>query len=570
MKFHLFAPLLQALKNYDRSSLWQDVLAGLTVCVLLVPQGMAYALLAGVPPIYGLYASIVPVIVYALTGSSRHLAVGPVALLSLLLLSGLSSLAEPGSPEFINLALVTALIAGVIQFALGLARLGVLINFLSNPVFTGFIAAAVVIILASQLVSIFGLPEAARQDFISVMDHFFSSLDKTHIFTFLMGAGSIVIYWGLKLIYPRLPGALIIVALSTLFASFFRLDLQGVAIVGTIPKGLPGLVIPAITWKVFIQLLPLAMTVSLISFVESLAIAKQIVSKSRDYRLNPNQELLALGLSKVAGAFFQAIPTDGSFSRSALNYETGGKTTLSGLFTAVCVALVLLFLTPLFYYLPKAALSAIIVVAVSAILDFKEIRRLYRYHKIDFVTMLTTFLLTIFLGVQQGVLSGVILSVAFIIYRSSQPHIAILGQIPGTPDYRNILRFPQVHQWPEILIFRFDAQLYFANASYFQEKLMQSVEAKGPQLKHVILDASSITDIDFTGMQIIIDIVRDLQKRNITFTLAGCIGPVRDFILKTSLKDVIVTGESFLNVHNAVDYIRRTYLKEPGTPDDLC
>lgn len=566
MKFHLFAPLLQMVKDYDRSSLRQDLMAGITVCVLLVPQGMAYALLAGVPPIYGLYASIVPVIVYALTGSSRHLAVGPVALLSLILLSGLSSMAEPGSPEFINLALVVALIAGAIQFILGITRMGVLINFLSNPVFTGFITAAVVIILASQLVSIFGLPETARQDFISVMNHFFSSLDETQIFPFLMGAGSIVIYWGLRLINPRLPGALIVVVFSTLITYSFRLDLQGVAIVGTIPEGLPRLVIPVITWEVFFQLLPLALTISLISFVESLAIAKQIVSKKRDYRLSPNQELLALGLSKLFGAFFQAIPTDGSFSRSALNYESGGKTTLSGLVTAICIALVLLFLTPLFYYLPKAALSAIIVVAVSAILDWKEIRRLYRYHKIDFVTMMTTFLLTIFLGVQQGVLSGVILSVAFIIYRSSKPHVAILGQIPDTPDYRNILRFPQAQQWPEILIFRFDAQLYFANASYFQEKLMQSVEAKGPQLKHVILDASSISDIDFTGMQIIIDIVRDLQKRNITFTLAGCIGPVRDFILKTSLKEVIETGESFLNVHNAVDYIRRTYLKEPGTP----
>lgn len=562
---NLRSTVLDPIKKYTRRYLLPDVSAAITVTVLLVPQGMAYALLAGVPPIYGLYAAIVPLLIYGISGSSRHLSLGPVALLSILLLSGLTRLAEPGSVEFINLAITTALIAGLIQLLLGLTRMGSLINFLSNPVFIGFIVAAVVIILGSQIANLLGLHTSHNSHFPDLIYNLMTSLDQTDWITMLIGIGSLLTYWGLRMINTRLPGALIVVACSTLITYYFRLDQYGVSIVGYVPKGLPHFAVPTISKEIFFQLLPLALTISLISFIESMAIANQIASKSRDYHVYANQELIALGLSKFVGAFFQSIPTDGSFSRSAINFESGGKTKVSGIVTALFIALILFFITSWFYYLPRAALSAIIVVAVGSIVDIREIKRLYTYHKVDFITMLVTFSLTLLLGVQQGVLTGVILSLAFIIYRSSKPHLAMLGQIPDSSDYRNIERFPDTLQWPEILIIRFDAQLYFANAKYFHESLVRAMEAKGPKLKHIILDASAISDIDSTGMQVMVGIIRDLIKKNITFTMAGCIGPVRDFIKKTTIKDVIETGESFLNVQNAINYLEHKYPSETET-----
>ncbi len=559
MNWNPIGTLVSSLSGYNWRVFQQDFLAGLTVVVMVIPQGMAYALLAGLPPIYGLYACLIPLLVYALSGSSRHLSVGPVAIVSLLVLSGLTEFAEVNSEEFIGLAIATALIAGVIQILLGVLRLGFLIKFLSNPVVIGFTAAAALIIGSSQLRSLFGVVSSGSNKFLNIIADLSAQISSIHILTFVLGASCIVVLLLLKKINKKLPGALIIVIVSTLIVFVLDLDDEGIDIVGYVPKGLPSFVLPDLSWATILKLLPLSLTICLISFIESLAISKRIVAKSHAYKIEPNQELFALGISKVAGSFFQAFPTTGSFTRSAINYESGAKTQVSSLITVLLVSIVLLFLTPLFYYLPKATLSAIIVVAVINIVDFHEIKKIVKYHKVDFLSLFATFLLTLLLGVQQGVLTGIILSLAFIIYRSSQPHIAILGHLPDSSDYRNVRRFSQAIQWPEILIVRFDAQLYFANSSFFYDALWDEIQLRESLVKHFILDASSISDMDFTGMQLLVEFIEDLEKKDITFTITSCIGPVRDFIKKTSLSDHIEMHEPFLNVHDAVEYLRTKY-----------
>jgi len=555
MKFNPIGAFTSSLKGYNFGTLKMDLIAGLTVAVMLVPQGMAYALLAGLPPIYGLYSSIIPLILYAFFGTSRHLSVGPVAIVSLLVLSGLSAFAEPGTDYFITLAISTAFIAGIIQILLGLFRLGFLINFLSSPVILGFITAAALLIGGSQMTSLLGLTAATNNNFIAILYKLATELGNIHLPTFLLAVLSILFLVGFKKIDRRIPGPLIVVVVSTLIISYFGLNQHGIQIVGHIPKGLPHWSMPDMSLSTFTTVLPLALTICLISFIESLAISKRIVSKLQTYQIDPDQELMALGISKVGGSFFQGFPTTGSFVRTAINFDNGAQTGISSILTAIFISIVLLFLTPLFYFLPKATLSAIIVLAVLNLVDIPEIKRLYQYHKVDFLTMLVTFVSTLVFGVQQGVFTGVLLSLGFILYRNSKPHVATLGQLPGTRDYRNVQRFPQAINSREILIVRFDAQLYFANAAFFQDSIWNKINANGPETRHLILDASSISDIDYTGIESLIELAETLTKKNITFSMTRCIGPIRDIIAKTPLKSHLQSEQTFLNIHDAIHYL---------------
>ena len=547
--------IIDQLKSYTQAKFRKDALAGLTVAVMLVPQGMAYALLAGLPPIYGLYAGLVPLLIYPIFGSSRHLSVGPVALVSLLVLSGLSQLAEPGSQQFIQLAMLTAFVAGVIQVLLSILRLGFLVNFLSHPVISGFTAAAAFIIGFSQLKYVTGISAGRSNNIASITSDMISNIEEFHLLTFGVGLGSILLILLLKRIKKLLPAALLVVFIGSLLTYLFSFQEVGLQIVKDVPEGLPVLSGFGITWDSVVAVLPLALVICLVSFIESLAIAKTLSAKQNHYPIDANQELMALGLAKIGGSFFQAFPNTGSFTRSAINEQSGATTGLASIIAATLIGITLLFLTSLFYYLPKAVLAAIILVAIVKLVDIKEIRYLYQNDKRDFVVFIGTFIFTLIMGIQQGVFAGIVISVLFILYKTSRPHFAILGRIPGSNIYKNIERFDDVQIDDDLLIFRLDASLYFGNAEYFYDRLEEEISKKGEKLKAVILDTSSILDVDTTGMQKLKLIISELKSNNVTFYITEAIGPVRDLLNKNRIEEVLGKECQFMTTQEAIDHI---------------
>lgn len=554
MKISQFLPIVEWLPKYSKRDFKGDLAGGLTVAIMLIPQGMAYALLAGIPPIYGLYAGIVPLMLYAFFGTSRQLSVGPVALVSLLVLAGVSHFAEPWSDQFVTLAIATALMAGIIQVLLGAFRLGFLINFLSHPVISGFTSAAAFIIGFSQLRNLLGIDIPRSNKIHIIISDVLTHIREVNFVTLAVGIGGIIIMLMVRRIRKNMPVAIFGVIAGTLAVWGFGLDAYGVETVGEVPKGLPAFSFPAITPRQFLDLIPLASTICLISFIESLAISKTIEARHKSYRVRPNQELIALGLAKIGGAFFQAFPTTGSFTRSAINDEAGARTGISSIISVSIVALILMFFTPVFYYLPKAILAAIIVVTVINLVDVDGAVNLWKTDRRDFASLIATFIITLTIGIQAGVFTGILLSIGFIIFQNSRPHIAILGRMPNTEKYRNITRFPQVIQWEDIVIMRFDAQLYFANTEYFRETIENITASKNGKLKLIVLDASSIHDVDSGGIQILREVIHFLNERDIKLYFSGVIGPVRDRFKKTGLMEIIGLKNQFLRIHDAVEY----------------
>jgi SulP family sulfate permease len=548
-----YLPILEWLPRYQKAYLSGDFNAGLTVAVMLVPQGMAYGLLAGLPPIYGLYAGILPLLLYSFFGTSRQLSVGPVALVSLLILTGVGQFAEPGSAQFISYAITTALIAGIIQVLLGVFRLGFLVNFLSHPVISGFTSAAAIIIGISQLQNLMGISIPRSNRIHVIVGSIIEKFGEIHYTTLLLGILGIALIFWLKKVNKKIPGALIAVILGIVGVYFLKLNEQGVAVVGKVPQGLPQMVMPVFNWEVIRQLLPLSLTICLISFIESLAIAKTIEGKHKDYKVIPNQELFALGITKIGGAFFQSYPTTGSFTRSAINDEAGAKTGLSSIISAVVIASILLFLTPAFYYLPKAILASVIVVAVVGLINYKEAVHLWKNDRRDFLSLIVTFLATLTLGIQDGVMIGVILSLAIIIYRNSRPHVAVLGKLPEADLYRNVLRFKQAIRKKGVLIVRFDAPLYFGNAAYFRKQVEDFYNAEPDPPILFVLDAQGISDMDSSGAMELLELVRWIKNQNTTFRISGAIGPIRDVLEKFGVSLEIGANCFHLNVHSAVE-----------------
>ncbi len=556
MQWSRYIPMLEWLPRYQKVDFRGDLQAGLTVGIMLIPQGMAYSLLAGLPPIYGLYAGIVPLILYSFFGSSRHLSVGPVALVSLLTLAGVSQFAEPGTDVFVGMAITTALLAGIIQVILGAFKLGFLINFLSHPVISGFTSAAAFIIGLGQIQHLLGVNFGSTKHVQDILIEAYRHIGEANLITISIGLTGMLIIGLLRRYKPAIPGGLIVVTLGIIVVWLGSLDNMGVAIVGEVPGGLPAFLIPVVSMTYFSQLMPLALTICLISFIESLSISKALAQKDKTYRIDANQELLALGLAKIGGAFFQAFPTTGSFTRSAVNYSAGAKTAMSSIIATVVVSVALLFFTEAFYYLPKAMLAAIIIMAVTGLVDYKLAINLWKTDRRDFMTLMTTFIITMTLGIQVGVAAGVILSIALLIYRTSKPHVAVLGQLPETRYFRNITRFEHAIQYPDKLILRFDAQLYFGNAEFFRETVEKLVYEKGLQLRHVILDAASISDIDSTGIHTLHEVITFLQGRGIQFAMASVIGPVRDVLQQTGLLDAMGAENVFLNVYEAITHYK--------------
>lgn len=545
-------PVLENLKSYERSSFQKDLFAGITVAVMLVPQGMAYAMLAGVPPIYGLYGGLVPLLIYALLGTSRQMSIGPVAVSSLLLLAGISQITEPFEPEYITLVIFTGLLIGLIQTSLGLMKLGFLVNFISHPVIIGFTSAAAIIIAITQLKDLLGFDiprfDQSYKTFLYAIDH----ISETHWLTFFICVGSILLIIILRKLNKNLPGPLIVVIIGTLMVYLGGDKMGGVAIVQEVPQGLPTFSTAFFSLADIPKLIPTVLTVTVIGIVESISIAKVLQGKHQHYKIKPNQELIALGFSKMLGSFFQSLPTSGSFTRSAVNNEAGAMTGVASIVSAVIIGLVLLLLTPLFYYLPKAVLAGIIILSVKSLFELGEAEELWKNHRSDFYMMITTFLVTLLLGIEVGVLAGVALSIMAILYKSSKPHMAVLGKLPNSNSFRNIDRFDKAARTDGVLIVRFDDQLYFANASYFTDSLQALVEQER-ELQSFILDASSMHAIDSSGSTALREFRDFLLAKGIVFKIAGMVGPVRDVVKRIGLMEEMGKECYYLNVKAALE-----------------
>lgn len=553
MNFKNYIPALDWLPNYNKKWLRGDLIAGLTVGVMLIPQGMAYSMIAGLPPVYGLYAVTIPLIIYGLLGTSRQLAVGPVAMVALLTASGIGAIAEGGSETYILLAITLALIVGLMQFLLGVFRLGFLVNFLSHPVISGFTSAAALIIGLSQLKHLLGVSIPRSHHVHEIIINAVKQFDMINWVTFAIGIGGIILIKVIKRINKAIPSQLAAVVFGILVVFAFGLTEQGVKIVGSVPDGLPSFSMPSFKLADWQNLIPIAITISLVGFMESIAVAKAIQSKHKDYKVVPNQELIALGAANIGGAFFQSFPVTGGFSRTAVNDQAGANTGMASIISAVLIVLTLLFLTPLFYYLPKAILASVIMVAVFGLIDFKEVKHLWHSNKTDFWMLVITFFATLSLGIEQGILVGVGLSLIMVIYQTTRPHVAVLGKIPNSDYYRNIDRFSNITESEDILILRFDAQLYFANTSFVKESIEDHIIRRGDALKVLILEANGTNNIDSSGVHALEEIVEDCKGKGIDVYFAGVKGPVRDAFERGHLTDKIGRQNFYMSVKEAVD-----------------
>ncbi|AST90057.1 MULTISPECIES: SulP family inorganic anion transporter [Sutcliffiella] len=553
--FKKLIPALEWMPKYKRSDLSGDMSAGLIVAIMLIPQGMAYAMLAGLPPVIGLYASTIPLLIYALFGTSRQLAVGPVAMVSLLVLAGVSTIAEPGTDEYISLVLLLMLMIGIIQFLMGVLRLGFLVNFLSHAVISGFTSAAAIIIGLSQLKHLLGVKLEADKDVFKIIFESISRVSEINPITLTIGLVSILILIGLRKIVPKIPGPLVVVVLSISTIYFLQLQQAGVKIVGQVPKGLPSLSLPVFTLDAVMALLPIALAISFIGFMESIAMAKAIAAKEK-YKVVPNKELVGLGLANIGGSFFAGYPVTGGFSRSAVNYQAGAKTPLATIITAILIILTLLFFTGFFYYLPNAVLAAIIMVAVYSLIDVKEAKHLFKIKSVDGWTWVITFIATLTIGIEQGILIGVVFSLLVFIVRSAYPHVAELGYLQEENVFRNIKRYPEAKVDPEVMIFRVDASLYFANMTFLEDKLCERVGEK-PETKWIILDFSGVNSIDAVAIHSLEEIMESCRKGDIAFLFAGIKGPVMDLLKKANWDEKYGENLRHLSVEHALNAINK-------------
>jgi len=555
-------PIAEQLGAYSRDKLQGDLSAGLTVGVMLIPQGMAYALIAGMPPIYGLYASLVPLVLYAFFGTSRQLAVGPVAMVSLLVAAAVGPLAGGDPSTYIGLALLLSLMVGVLQFGLGIARFGFLVNFLSHPVLSGFTSAAALIIGLSQLKHLLGVDIERSHLIHEILLAALRQFADIHVLTLAIGAGSILFLIALRKWLPAIPGALAVVVLST--GAVWALDLAatGVNIVGAVPGGLPSPSLPPMDVNAARSLVPSALAIGLVGFMESIAVAKVYASRHR-YEVDANRELVGLGLANIAGAFFSAYPTTGGFSRTAVNDQAGAKTNAAAIFSAAVIALTLLLLTPLFYYLPKAVLAAIVMVAVFGLIDWEEATFLWRVDRKDFYLMVVTFVATLSLGIEAGILTGVIVSLMVVIYKSSTPHTAVMGRLPGTETYRNLKRNPEALTDSCLVVVRMDAGLYFANVNAFKDLVME-IDAEDDALEALVIDMYPVNTLDSTGVHALKDVIETCRRNDVSVYLSGVKGPVKDVMNRAGLTSLLGPDRFFHEVHDAVEAAEHNTSLDPA------
>ncbi|MBB4020155.1 SulP family sulfate permease [Chelatococcus caeni] len=567
IRLQRYLPILDWARAYDRATLTSDVVAAIIVTIMLIPQSLAYAMLAGLPPEVGLYASILPLVAYALFGTSRTLAVGPVAVVSLMTASAVGQIAVQGTADYLTAAIVLALLSGVMLVLMGLLRLGFLANFLSHPVISGFITASGILIAASQLKHILGV--AAGGDTLLEMIIALAGLAaEINPYTVAVGVGALAfLYFARTRLKPLLIGIgvakraadlatktapILAVAVTILLAVALDLAAKGVPLVGSIPQGLPALGFPQVSFELIMTLAAPAFLISIIGFVESVSVAQTLASKRRQ-RIVPDQELIGLGAANIAAGLSSGYPVTGGFARSVVNFDAGAETPAAGVFTAVGIAFATLFLTPLLTSLPQATLAATIIVAVLSLVDFKAIRHVFHYSKADFSAMAATIIVTLLWGVEPGVVAGVALSLFLHLYRTSKPHMAIIGQVPGTEHFRNVERH-QVLTDPQILSIRVDESLYFANSRYLEDRIAELV-AQRPDVRHVVLMCSAVNAIDASALESLEEINHRLRDADVTFHLTEVKGPVMDRLKRADFLDHL-TGRVFLSQFEAISAIR--------------
>lgn len=543
------------LRNYQKSWLAGDATAGLIVTVMLIPQSLAYAMLAGLPPQYGMYASILPLIAYAAFGTSMALAVGPVAVASLMTANALTPLAAQGSPEYIALSIALAAISGVMLFIFGLLRLGALANLLSHPVIAGFITGSAILISIGQLKPLLGLnfkAHGALEQAWGLITH----LANTNMATAALGILSVLALWSarklLKGTVARLA-PMAVVVLSTVLVAMLHLDTTaGVKIVGHVPAGLPALQLPVPSVGQLQALWLPALLISLIGMVESISVARSLASKKKQ-RIEANKEFLGLGAANLASAFSGGYPVTGGFARSVVNFAAGANTPLAGVISAVLMAVVLLGMTSWFYYLPQAVLAATIIVAVTSLVDFSVLKHAWRFDKADAVAFLVTMLGVLVLGVEEGIVLGVVLSLAAMVYKTSHPHIAVVGRVPGTEHFRNVERH-DVQTQEHLLALRIDENVYFGNAAVIEQRIQDEC-GKQNGLQHLLLILSAVNRIDTTGLEMLEDLLESLEARGIRLSLAEVKGPVMDALARTELPQHM-KHPPFLSTHQAFEFLR--------------
>ncbi len=582
MKLARYLPILEWGRGYGGVTLTNDLVAAAIVTIMLIPQSLAYAMLAGLPPEIGLYASILPIIAYALFGTSRALAVGPVAVISLMTLTAASAVAAPGSAEFIAATLVLALLSGLILIVMGVLRLGFLANLLSHPVVSGFITASGIIIATSQLKSLLGI-KASGEAMPELVTTLIENAKDTNPYTLAIGViATGFLFWVRKGLKPMLvgfglaarpadlvakAGPIVAVALSILAVITFDLEAKGVKVVGDIPQSLPPLTVPLFDAELWQRLAIPALLLSIIGFVESVSVAQTLAAKKRQ-RIVPDQELIGLGAANVAAAFSGGYPVTGGFARSVVNFDAGAETPAAGAFTAVGILLAALFLTPLLASLPIATLAGTIIVAVLSLVDFKTPRAIWHYSKADFAAMAATIAVTLLIGVEPGVMAGVGLSLALFLWRASRPHAAIVGRVPETEHFRNVKRH-KVFTDPRILTIRIDESLTYLNARWLEEFVLEEIAAH-PKLKHLILMASAVNAIDASALESIEAINHRMADAGVCLHLSEVKGPVMDALERAHFLHEL-TGRVWLSQNEAFEAVLEIANREEETqtPADL-
>jgi len=563
MNIRRLIPAVDWIRDYGPGPFQGDMLAALIVTIMLIPQSLAYAMLAGLPPEVGLYASILPLVAYAIFGTSRTLAVGPVAVVSLLTAAAASQVAAPGSAEYIAAALGLAFLSGIVLLAMGILRLGFIANYLSHPVISGFISASGILIAASQFKHILGV-SASGHSLIEIGHSLIGQVGQINIPTFMVGGLALIFLFyvrsGLQSrlealgLSPRVAaimtraGPVFAVIGTTLAVYLGDLEAQGVRIIGDIPGGLPPLSLPTFDAEWLLTLLPAALLLSLIGFVESISVAQTLAAKRRQ-RIDPDQELVGLGAANLAAGLTSGYPVTGGFARSVVNFDAGAETPFAGVLTAVGIALTALYLTPLFHFLPQAALAATIIVAVLSLVDLKAMIRTFQYSKADFAAMAATILVVLGVGVETGVLVGVAASIFFFLWNSSRPHMAVVGQVPGTEHFRNVRRHDVV-TCEKVLTVRVDESLYFANARYLEDAIYRLV-ADHPKVTDVVLMCPAVNSIDASALESLEAIIERLDAAGVRFHMSEVKGPVMDKLTKVNFLDHL-TGEVFLTQHAAM------------------
>lgn len=550
--------------DYSASEARGDLLAGLTVGVVLVPQGMAYAVLAGVPPIYGLYASLLPLLVYPLIGTSRHLAVGVNAVSMVIVAAGVARVAEPGTGTYVGLVLFVTLLVGAVMLAMGTLRLGFLAELLSRPVITGFTAAAGLLIVASQLGALLGVEVGPSDRVWVIVLEAARRLDDVRPAAVAIGGIGIVAIVAMRAWKASIPAELLVLVAATAASAAWGFGARGIEVVGTIPTGLPAPVVPPIRLGALGDLWPTVVSLALVQFLMTVSIGRSFAAR-HGYGIDPNRELVAIGTANLVGGLFRSLPVSGSFSRTAVNERAGARTPLANVGAVVVVALTLLFFTPLFRQLPLPALAAIIVVAGAGLLDWKELRFLFRAKRSEGWVAGVTFLSTLVLGIEEGILIGVALAVMVVLAWLSRPNVAELGIVPGTQSYRSREAFGDSREIQGVLVLRVDAGLSFFNAEFLKEYLLAAMEDRERPLRAVVLDGMSVNFLDTTAVAALQDIIQALRDRGVEVYLTGLTRPVREVVRRSGLGDWLGEQRFFMSPHQAVEHLLRRWDETEGS-----